>query len=122
MSDAQTGMPLSVNADPLDTDTIARLEEEMVSVLKTVHDPEIPVDIYELGLIYEHRVAPDRTAYVVMTLTSPGCPVAGSMPGEVRQKIEAIEGIESAEVEVTWEPAWTKDMMSEVAKLQLNMY
>lgn len=99
-----------------------RLEDEMVAAFRTVHDPEIPVDIYELGLIYEHRVAPDRTAYVVMTLTSPGCPVAGSMPGEVRQKVEAIEGIESAEVEVTWEPAWTRDMMSEVARLQLNLY
>ncbi|MEB3299592.1 MAG: iron-sulfur cluster assembly protein [Candidatus Sericytochromatia bacterium] len=103
-------------------DEIARLEEEMVTVFKTIHDPEIPVDIYELGLIYEHRLTKDGTAYVVMTLTSPGCPVAGSMPGEVRQKIEAIEGVWEAEVEVTWEPAWTKDMMSEVAKLQLNMY
>lgn len=122
MSELESKTPSASARTPLGPEEMARLEEEMVAVLKTVHDPEIPVDIYELGLIYEHRVAADRTAYVVMTLTSPGCPVAGSMPGEVRQKIEAIEGIDVAEVEVTWDPAWTRDMMSEVAKLQLNMY
>ena len=96
------------------------LEQEVISVLKRVYDPEIPVDIYELGLIYEVKVGENGNTYIKMTLTSPACPVAGSLPGEVKEKVETIEGINEAYVDLVWEPAWDKDMMSEEAKLELG--
>lgn len=96
------------------------LKEEIIKVLKSCYDPEIPVDIYELGLIYE--IAGDETnnLELKMTLTSPACPVAGTLPPEVEEKIKLIKGVSGAKVEVVWDPQWTQDMMSDVAKLELG--
>jgi FeS assembly SUF system protein len=100
----------------------AQLEERVVMALKTVYDPEIPVDIYELGLIYGIDISPDNDVTVRMTLTSPSCPAAEQIPPEVEQKVASVEGVKSAKAEIVWEPTWTKDMMSEVAKLQLGFF
>ena len=98
------------------------LEQKVIDeALKKCFDPEIPVNIYELGLIYSVNVSPDGVALVKMTLTAPACPVAGSLPGEVEQKIKAIPGITDAKVELVWEPPWTPEMMSRVAKVVLGM-
>ena len=97
------------------------LKERVVQALKTVYDPEIPVNIYELGLIYELEVSPEGQARVVMTLTSPNCPVAESLPAEVQQKIKAVDGITEMKFELTWEPPWGPDRMTEAARLQLGM-
>lgn len=95
--------------------------EKVVAVLKGIYDPEIPVDIYELGLIYDVMINEDHDVKVVMTLTSPNCPVAETLPKEVEEKISKIEGISSCEVEITFDPPWNKDLMSEEAKLELGM-
>ena len=96
------------------------LGEKIVKVLKTIFDPEIPVDIYELGLIYDVFVNEDFDAKVLMTLTSPNCPVAESLPAEVEEKVKSIKGINQVEVEITFDPPWTKDLMSEEEKLELG--
>ena len=96
------------------------LGEKIVKVLKTIFDPEIPVDIYELGLIYDVFVNEDFDAKILMTLTSPNCPVAESLPAEVEQKVKSIKGINEVEVEMTFDPPWTKDLMSDEAKLELG--
>ncbi len=96
------------------------LGEKIVEVLKTIYDPEIPVDIYELGLIYDVMVSEDKEVKVLMTLTSPNCPVAETLPVEVEDKIKTLEEVVSADVEITFDPTWTKDMMSEAAKLELG--
>lgn len=96
------------------------LGDAIVEALKTVYDPEIPVNIYELGLIYEVKVDDDHNAHVLMTLTTPNCPVAESLPQEVKEKVEGINGIGDVEVELTFEPPWDKDMMSEAALLELG--
>ena len=96
------------------------LGEKIIKVLKTIFDPEIPVDIYELGLIYDVFVNEDFDAEVLMTLTSPNCPVAESLPAEVEEKVKSIKGINQVEVEMTFDPPWTKDLMSEEAKLELG--
>ena len=98
-------------------------QNDVITVLKTIFDPEIPVDIYELGLIYEVKFSDAEGGQKVdiqMTLTSPNCPVAESMPNEVKQKVAAMDGVVEAEVEIVFEPAWTQDMMSEEAKLELG--
>ncbi len=95
--------------------------EKIIGVIHTIYDPEIPVDIYQLGLIYDVQVSDTRRAKILMTLTSPNCPVAGSLPNEVKEKVEEIEEIESCEVEITFDPPWSKDMMSEEALLELGM-
>ena len=103
--------------------TDERIEElggEVIKVLKTIYDPEIPVDIYELGLVYDVQLSDEGEAKVLMTLTTPNCPVAESLPNEVQEKVGEIEGIVKASVEITFEPAWTKDM-SEEAKFELGM-
>lgn len=97
------------------------LESQIVQVLKTVYDPEIPVDIYSLGMIYEVEVDENANAKVVMTLTTPNCPVAESMPAEVKEKISFIPGINDVDLILTFEPPWTKDMMTDEAKLELGM-
>ncbi len=107
---------------PLDPEQTAALQGKIVEVIKTVFDPEIPVDIYELGLIYEIIVDADRNALINMTLTSPACPSAQQIPAEVRFKVKSLPEIEDAKVEVVWEPAWTKDRMSEAAKLTLGFF
>lgn len=98
------------------------MKEKIIEILKTCYDPEIPVDIYELGLIYDIVVDEKNVAFIKMTLTSPACPVAGSLPGEVQQKIKTVEGITDCQVELVWDPPWTQEKMSEVAKLKLNMF
>jgi FeS assembly SUF system protein len=103
-------------------DELDRLTEELVAAFKTVFDPEIPVDIYELGLIYRVDVSDDRDVVVDMTLTAPGCPVAGEMPGWVENAVEAIPGVRSCTVNLVFDPAWDQSMMSDEAKLQLNMF
>ncbi len=97
------------------------MNEKLVEVLKTVFDPEIPVNIYEMGMIYEVRVDVEGSAYVQMTLTSPSCPVAGTLPGEVEAKVRQSPGVTEAKVELVWEPTWTMEMISEAARLQLNL-
>ena len=98
-----------------------QLGELIVRKLKTIYDPEIPVDIYELGLIYDVMVNTDYEVKILMTLTSPNCPVAESLPKEVEDKVAAIENVKSAEVEITFDPPWSKDLMSEEARLELGM-
>jgi FeS assembly SUF system protein len=96
------------------------LENTIVNVLKTIYDPEIPVDVYELGLIYEVKIDKENNVEIEMTLTSPNCPVAETMPKEVEDKVSAIPGVFSAKVNIVFDPPWTKDMMSEEAQLELG--
>ena len=97
------------------------LGESVVKALKTIYDPEIPVDIYELGLIYDVMINEANDVKILMTLTSPNCPVAETLPMEVEEKIKSIDAVQSAEVEITFDPPWSKDLMSEEAKLELGM-
>jgi len=99
-----------------------QLEDTVVAVLRTCFDPEIPVNIYELGLIYKIDISPAAAVNIRMTLTSPACPVAGSLPPEVQAKVQAMPGVASANVEVVWDPPWDKDMMSEAARLELGLF
>jgi FeS assembly SUF system protein len=103
------------------TNEFLSLEEEIVNVLKSIFDPEIPVNIYDLGLIYQVNVDEEGKATVVMTLTSPNCPVAESMPEEVFDKVSAVEGITHVDVNLTFDPPWTKDMLSDEALLELGL-
>ena len=96
------------------------LEAQIVEAIKTVYDPELPVDVYELGLIYEIDVDEEGFVDVLMTLTSPACPVAGQMPIMVKAAVEDVIGVQAAEVELTWDPPWTQDRMSERARLELG--
>lgn len=100
---------------------IATLGKEIIKALKTVYDPEIPVDIYELGLIYDVHISDEGAVKVVMTLTTPNCPVAETLPQEVKEKIAGVEGINKVDLELTFEPTWTKDMMSEEARFELGI-
>lgn len=110
--------PLS---EPLTGEQIEALKERIVEALHKCFDPEIPVNIYELGLIYEIEIAPTGEVEIKMTLTSPGCPVAGTLPGDVQRRVLAVEPVTSAKVDVVWEPMWTPARMSEAAKLQLGI-
>jgi FeS assembly SUF system protein len=96
------------------------IKDEAINAVQTIYDPEIPVNIYELGLIYEVNVDVDNNVHVLMTLTAPNCPAAESLPAEVEQKIKEIEGVKSVNVEITFEPPWDQEMMSEAAKLELG--
>lgn len=96
------------------------IEQEVIQTLKTVFDPEIPVDIWELGLIYEIKVSDEADVYIKMTLTSPACPVAGSLPPEVKEKVQSIKEVKDVVVDLVWDPPWDKDMMSEEAQLELG--
>jgi FeS assembly SUF system protein len=106
---------------PVPDEGDAVLQEKVIEALKTVRDPEIPVNLVDLGLIYELIVNKDGTVYVEMTLTTPACPVAGALPGQVRQAIAAVSGVQDARVKLVWTPPWTKDRMSEEAKLELGL-
>jgi FeS assembly SUF system protein len=97
------------------------LKEQIIEVLRTCYDPEIPVDIYELGLIYEIQVDPSGMVYIQMTLTAPNCPVAGSLPQDVQTKVSAIPGIKDVKVDLVFDPPWNPSKMSQAAKLQLGM-
>ena len=96
------------------------LESRIVNALRTVYDPEIPVNIYEMGLIYDLDIGEEGDVKITMTLTSPACPVAGILPGEVQMKAAGVEGVRSADVELVWDPAWNPSMMSEAARLELG--
>jgi FeS assembly SUF system protein len=111
-----------VTASALSPQELDDFTSKLVTALKTVYDPEIPVDIYELGLIYKVDVADNKDVAVDMTLTAPNCPVAGEMPGMVKSALEKIEGVGAIKVNMTFDPPWTPDRMSEEAKLELNMY
>jgi FeS assembly SUF system protein len=113
----------TVEAAPraLDADAIESLRLGVVEALHTVYDPEIPVDIYELGLIYDIAVAPSGDVAIKMTLTAPGCPVAGSMPDMVKDAVGTIESVGKIDVELVWDPPWDRDRMSETAQLALGM-
>ena len=100
---------------------LEEIGDKIVNVLKTIYDPEIPVDIYELGLIYDVFVSEENNAKILMTLTSPNCPVAESLPVDIEEKVKSLEEINSCEVEITFDPTWTQEMMSEEAKLELGM-
>ena len=104
----------------MDTDTEI-LKQKIIDCLQTIYDPEIPVNIYELGLIYEVDILPINNVQIVMTLTAPGCPAAQSLPIEVDQKLRQIEGVNDVHVAVTWDPPWNRTMMSEAAQLELGM-
>ena len=122
----KVGSENSEKAKPADiglpwiTEEVRSLEDRVKDVLKTCYDPEIPVNIYELGLIYEVKINEGNDVFVKMTLTSPACPVAESLPIEVEQKIKTIPDVNSAKVEITFDPPWNKEMMSEEAKLELG--
>ena len=109
-------------APTLNVSEVVALQDKIIERLRTCYDPEIPVNIYDLGLIYEVKVETDGHVHVRMTLTAPGCPVAGTLPGEVEDKITTIPFVKDAKVEIVWEPPWDKNMMSEAAKLQLGMF
>jgi FeS assembly SUF system protein len=108
-------------AEPLTAEQIQAIKDRIVAALHTCFDPEIPVNIYELGLIYDINIEPTGAVGIRMTLTSPACPVAGSLPPDVQRKIAALPQVTSARVDVVWDPPWDKDRMSEAAKLQLGI-
>jgi FeS assembly SUF system protein len=123
MTDAtpvHSGEPAAATAIP--DEELARLTEDIVAALKTVYDPEIPADIYELGLIYKIDVTDDRFVDIDMTLTAPGCPVAGEMPGWVENAVATVEGINGVSVNMVFDPPWSPERMSEEAQVALNMY
>jgi FeS assembly SUF system protein len=126
--DVQTGPEIPpdtqrpAEASALPPEELEAFGNELVAALKTVYDPEIPVDIYELGLIYKVDVADNKDVTVDMTLTAPGCPVAGEMPGMVKDALLTVPGIGDVTVNMTFDPPWTPDRMSEEAKLELNMF
>jgi len=97
------------------------LKKEIIKEIRKIYDPEIPVNIYELGLIYDVKIENDNIAKIIMTLTSPNCPVAESLPQEVKDSAMQVEGVESVDLDLVFEPPWNKDMMSEAAKLELNL-
>jgi FeS assembly SUF system protein len=103
-------------------DELARLSDDIIGALKTVYDPEIPADIYELGLIYKIDVEDNREVKIAMTLTAPGCPVAGEMPGWVQDAVGSVEGVSNVEVDMVFDPPWTPDRMSEEAKVAVGWY
>ncbi len=111
-----------MTTDNPDTAPAATVDEQVVEVLKTIYDPEIPVNIYELGLIYDIVPGPDGDLSVRMTLTSPMCPVAETLPVDVQKKLSSIDGVTSVDVDLVWDPVWSPDMMTEAAKLQLGMF
>lgn len=106
---------------PIEKIQAQALEAQVIEAMRGVYDPEIPVNIYEMGLIYDVAVSAAGKVDIKMTLTSPACPVAGTLPVEVETKVKAIEGVKEAKVDIVWDPPWTPEMMSEAARLQLNL-
>ena len=119
-TEASHETPYSASAIP--QEELARLSDDIISALKTVYDPEIPADIYELGLIYKIDIEDDRSVKIAMTLTAPGCPVAGEMPGWVENAVGTVDGVSGVEVEMTFDPPWTPDRMSEEAQVAIGWY
>ena len=121
MSD-ETAIETKAQTSTIPADELARLTDDIVSALKTVYDPEIPSDIYELGLIYKIDIEDDRSVKIDMTLTAPGCPVAGEMPGWVANAVSAVEGVSDVDVQMVFDPPWTPDRMSEEAQVAVGWY
>lgn len=119
-ADGEANEAASTSSIP--AEELARLTDDIISALKTVYDPEIPADIYELGLIYKIDIEDDRSVKIDMTLTAPGCPVAGEMPGWVQNAVGAVEGVSDVEVSMTFDPPWTPDRMSEEAQVAVGWY
>jgi FeS assembly SUF system protein len=119
--EAAAAAPSGEPRKPMTLVEARNLKERVIEVMKTIFDPEIPVNIYELGMVYNVSVDLTGNVDVTMTLTSPACPVAGSLPGEVQNKIKSAPGVNNAKVNLVWAPPWSKDMMSDAAKLQLNI-
>ena len=115
--DQAASTPLS----PIEKIQVDAVRSLIVEVIRTVHDPEIPVNIYEMGLIYNIDVTPAGVVAIKMTLTSPACPVAGTLPIEVEEKVKGVDGVSACKVDIVWDPTWTPDLMSEAAKLELGM-
>ncbi len=109
-------------ASSISRDELARMTDDIIAAIKTVYDPEIPADIYELGLIYRIDIEDDRSIKIDMTLTAPGCPVAGEMPGWVENAVSAVEGVSGVQVNMTFDPPWTPDRMSEEAQIAVGWY
>ena len=110
-----------MSESPIESIQAKALQAQVIEVLRTCYDPEIPVDIYELGLIYEVKASAEGIVHIQMTLTSPACPVAGTLPPEIESRVRAVDGVNEARVEVVWEPPWTPEKMSDAARLQLNL-
>jgi len=122
MTPMDDAAPIETTSPPLSQGELDVLTDKLIERLKTVYDPEIPVDIYELGLIYKVDVSDDKDVVIDMTLTAPGCPVAGEMPGWVEDAVNEIPEIKSCKVELVFDPPWDPSRMSDEAKLQLNMF
>jgi len=120
-SPAMAAKPQAALAEPLNSEQIVELKDRIIAALCTCFDPEIPVNIYELGLIYDILIAPTGDVGIRMTLTSPACPVAGTLPGDVQRKLEPLPNVVSVKVDTVWDPPWHTDRMSEAAKLQLGI-
>ena len=118
----ETAADNAPNPSAIPPDELARMTDDIIAAMKTVYDPEIPVDIYELGLIYKVDLSDDRDVVIEMTLTAPGCPVAGEMPIWVEEAVKKVEGVRSARAELTFDPPWDASKMSDEAKLALNMF
>ena len=112
----------AVNASAIPAEELERMTAEIIAALKTVYDPEIPADIYELGLIYKVDIEDDRTVRIDMTLTAPGCPVAGEMPGWVQNAVAGVEGVRDVEVSMVFDPPWTPQRMSEEAQIAVGLF
>ena len=121
-SDASAATPAPETASALPQEELDRLTDDMIQALKTVYDPEIPVDIFELGLIYKIDIEDDRTVHIDMTLTAPGCPVAGDMPGWVADAVRTVEGVKDVDVNLVFDPPWDASRMSDEARVALNMW
>ena len=121
-NDNDTSAETGTRTSSIPQDELARLTDDIISALKTVYDPEIPADIYELGLIYRIDIEDDRSVKIDMTLTAPGCPVAGEMPGWVQNAVSAVEGVSDVDVNMTFEPPWTPNRMSEEAQVAVGWY
>ncbi|MBX8826846.1 SUF system Fe-S cluster assembly protein [Ochrobactrum sp. SFR4] len=121
-SENESGASKVFSASAIPEDELLRLTDDIISALKTVYDPEIPADIYELGLIYKVDIEDDRTVKIDMTLTAPGCPVAGEMPGWVENAVGTVEGVSHVEVSMTFDPPWSPDRMSEEAQVAVGWY
>jgi FeS assembly SUF system protein len=124
MTDTTEAVPANPVAasSAIPADELVRLTDDIVAALKTVYDPEIPADIYELGLVYKVDIEDDRRVKIDMTLTAPGCPVAGEMPGWVQNAVGAVEGVQDVDVNMVFDPPWTPDRMSEEAKVAVGWY
>ena len=121
-TEAMETEPVATPESAIPRQELARITDDIIAALKTVYDPEIPADIYELGLIYRVDIEDDRTVKVEMTLTAPGCPVAGEMPGWVENAVRTVEGVMDVEVTMTFDPPWTPDRMSEEAQIAVGLY